>query len=198
MENQGEINLMLPENSVISGAPQYIRQWRMTRNRQFNAELIESGAFIKDLNELLTLFNQPVLERSQYDEARALAYEIVRRIAAREGEFPFGRGKRPEYAVGETDPQNDRYNRVLEGVVQILMRHNYDNNRLNNYLGKVVENPWGYTEEAKKQIISNLTNDFTRFFFETIIAQVTVRVNNVSLSVETAQPETQRLVGQSI
>ncbi|MBU1087610.1 MAG: hypothetical protein KKD05_08885 [Candidatus Omnitrophica bacterium] len=143
-----------------------------------NAELIESDSFINSLNELLEIFGTSQVTEDQYDLIRALAYEVTRRLVFREGELLFEKGQRPIYPVGETDPNHDRYNRVLEGVVQILKRDDYDTNRQNNQFGKIIDNPWGYTEESKKQIISDLTNGFTRFFFETIIAQVTEKLTS--------------------
>ena len=118
-----------------------------------------------------------------------MAYEVNRRLVSREGQLKFSRGKRPQFPEGETDPEYDRYNRVLEGVVQIIKRTDYNQERENNQYGRIVENPWGYTEEAKKEIISNLTNDFTRFFFETIVSEVTDKVMNAPIT----KPESEQM-----
>ena len=136
----------------------------------YNARLIESAAFLEDLNHLLKSFNKPTItSKPNIFIARAMAYEVVRRIESREGYVRFGRGKRPEYAEGETDPQFDRYNRVLEGVAQILNRNDYTKGRK---AGAVIYNPWGYTKEAKAAIIARLTDEFTRPFFVNIIKGV--------------------------
>jgi guanylate kinase len=165
-----------------------------------NAELIESNAFIQDVNALLKLFNKEALTADQYDLVRALAYEVNRRIVSREGQKRFSRGKRPD--AGAVDAQHDRYNRVLEGVVQIIKRHDYDQDRPNSLYGKIVDNPWGYTEEAKKAIINNLVDDFTLFFFENIITQVRNKINSVpviELDAEAVlQLEGESMVGKAI
>ncbi|MBU0633969.1 MAG: hypothetical protein KKB82_05650 [Candidatus Omnitrophica bacterium] len=181
-ENQGEIGLTQKDEKGEYWRRAVKKAVEDERIARANAELIESDAFINSLNELLNLFGEEKVKEERHDTVRALAYEVSRRITAREGEKRFSRGKRPEFAEGETDKQHDRYNRVLEGVVQILKRNDYDVNRPNSYLGKIVDNPWGYTEETKKRIISNLTNDFTRFFFETIIAQVAIKINSTPLT----------------
>jgi hypothetical protein len=63
----------------------------------------------------------------QYDEARAMAYEVNRRLSSRDGFIAFSREEKEERKKDGIDGRYDRYNRVLEGVVQILNRADYPN-----------------------------------------------------------------------
>ena len=114
-----------------------------------NASLIESEDFIKDVNELLKLFGKPQVSKGLYDMTRAMAYEVNRRLSSKEGYIKF-----------ERTPYNDRYNRVLEGVVQIIYRNEYNH---------VLVNPWGYDSVAFKLNIAELAEQFSKIYFVNIV-----------------------------
>ncbi|MFA5091001.1 MAG: DUF4922 domain-containing protein, partial [Candidatus Omnitrophota bacterium] len=134
----------------------------------FNAALVQSADFIADLNSLLAIFGKPELALKYYPTARALAYEAERRLSSREEAVRFRRDKRPEYGEGVSDPENDRYNRILEGVVQILNRHDYD--------PYVLINRWGYSNKEMKEIIEQVTEEFTHLFFASIVKAIRLKI----------------------
>ncbi|MGE5196902.1 MAG: hypothetical protein ACM3IL_00125, partial [Deltaproteobacteria bacterium] len=130
--------------------------------QNYNIALIHSPEFIADINSLLAIFDKPALAEDQYNAARALAYEANRRLSSRDGVLMFRREKRSHFPEGETDPENERYNRVLEGVVQILNRNDYG-------AKNVIQNPWGYSEETRERILQEVSERFAKIFFAGIV-----------------------------
>jgi starch synthase len=126
-----------------------------------NSRMIESGLFIKDLNDLAQKYlDQPKISRYQYDTARAMAYEINRRLSSRDGIRQFSRFEKPDLKPGDTDKEYERYNRVLEGVIQVLTRDQYPN---------VFVNKWGYDKVTAEENINNVCEQFSRLFFVNIV-----------------------------
>ncbi|MDD5156409.1 MAG: DUF1868 domain-containing protein, partial [Candidatus Omnitrophica bacterium] len=135
-----------------------------------NTALVLSFRFINDVNRLLTDFDKEPLSQEYYPLARALAYEVERRLSMREGVIEFSSTETSDESQKKdgVDLKYDRYNRILEGVVQIIQRYDYDPN--------VLVNPWGYTEEKKKEIIESLTEQFAHLFFANVVRAIKKKI----------------------
>jgi isopentenyldiphosphate isomerase/guanylate kinase len=117
-----------------------------------NSAIIESPAFIEEVNKRLEFFKQPTIS-SQDDIllSRAMAYEIQRRLIDRDPIEPF---------LSPDGKMIERYNRVVEGVVQILRRQDYS---------AVLVNPWGYTKETMAQNLGTLRDQFVGIYFRNVL-----------------------------
>ncbi len=134
--------------------------------KKINTQLVQSNDFINDLNDRLVKdFGKGELKPSDLDKARALSYEVDRRLSSRDGAIQFQSRKRSEYAEGEIDPGYDRYNRVLEGVIQILNKDEYG-------ADNVIVNSWGYTDAARKLSLKNGSEVFAKIFFLGIVQEI--------------------------
>ncbi len=113
------------------------------------AVILNDADFIAELNQLRSRFGKPSLKPEDYDLARALAFEVQRRLFGRDGVKAFRVG-------GE---RSNPYDRILEGTLQILDR-NSDYGAEN-----VLPNPFGYTEDEKSKNINELSDQFARRVF---------------------------------
>ncbi|NQU73986.1 MAG: hypothetical protein HQ547_04695, partial [Candidatus Omnitrophica bacterium] len=110
-----------------------------------NARAIEDQRFLEDLE----MECQGIMVK-----IKAMAYETNRRLSVRDGEIMFSYSK-------ESDPKGyDRYQRVLEGVRQLLTKNQYD---------EVLNNPWGWTPQQKHTILKQLADKFCRRYFIHIV-----------------------------
>ncbi|MGD9014793.1 MAG: HEAT repeat domain-containing protein, partial [Candidatus Omnitrophota bacterium] len=139
-----------------------------------NAAVIESRHFLDDIfvapsptlnkDDLGSIKAQrQSLSDNDIAIIKAMAYEVYRRLTGREREIRFSLSKRrmPE---GVEDREYDRYQRVLEGVRQVIWKNQYP-----EVGGLVLDNPWGWTQEARNTLISNLTNDFSHALFAHVV-----------------------------
>ncbi|MGD9015559.1 MAG: glycogen/starch synthase, partial [Candidatus Omnitrophota bacterium] len=139
-----------------------------------NTAVIESKRFLDDI----FVVPSPTLDKediaqikaqrqtlSENDIAiiKAMAYEVNRRIIADRGELRFYLAKR-EMPEGVEDREYDRYQRVLEGVRQIIWRNQYK-----EISGLILSNPWGWTQEARNTTKIKLINEFGHAFFAHVV-----------------------------
>jgi hypothetical protein len=122
-----------------------------------NSEIIESPEFIDDLNERLVKdFGKTSIEPNRVSESRMLAYEINRRLVDRDPIYKFGRN------ADAGKEEYDRYNRVLEGIVQILYSEEYGEDN-------IVVNEWSFTDEQKAENNERLKTQFPGLFFRHVL-----------------------------
>ncbi|MFA5369779.1 MAG: DUF1868 domain-containing protein, partial [Candidatus Omnitrophota bacterium] len=112
-----------------------------------NARVIDSNEFLKSLKI-------DIASPGAIDKVKALAYEVNRRLSMRDGEIKFA------YAIVDDKAGYDRYQRVLEGIMQIVNKNEYD---------VVLTNTWGWTDDARKQNIKKLTEEFSKSFFSHVV-----------------------------
>ncbi|MBD3264625.1 MAG: NUDIX domain-containing protein, partial [Candidatus Omnitrophica bacterium] len=132
-----------------------------------NASCIESDTFINDVfvapSPTLSAEDKAQIQRQResltYEDRsliKAMAYEVYRRLCDRDGDRAFSLSK-------ESDPKGyDRYQRVLEGVRQILWRNQYVEAG-----GRVFPNPWAW--ENFEGVMEELTEKFSASFFEHVL-----------------------------
>ena len=83
---------------------------------------------------------------------------MSRRLSAREGGKIFRRI--PPIAGSSVEADSlERYNRVVEGTIQIFRRKDYEAAG-----GKVIVNRWGYTDDARHLYQADLKKQFFDFF----------------------------------
>ncbi|MFC1807568.1 DUF692 family multinuclear iron-containing protein [Candidatus Omnitrophota bacterium] len=112
-----------------------------------NAEIIDSPRFLKDLR-------MKIEDLGAIDKVKAIAYEINRRISSREGETTFS------FSKATSAEGYDRYQRVLEGIRQVLTKDDYD---------VCILNLWGWTEELKYANIESAAENFAKTYFVHVI-----------------------------
>ncbi|MDD5504423.1 MAG: hypothetical protein PHV77_03810 [Candidatus Omnitrophica bacterium] len=138
------------------------------------AKLIEKEDFIVHLNERLESdFGDPngITDVNQIREARLLAYEINRRTLARDRAVGLSNDdKQPvEY---------DRYNRLLEGIIQIMHRNEYAQKG-----GFVVINRWVFDQSKQQEYDDVLKIQFAGAFFSNLIGKIQEKIKSPSAGI---------------
>jgi len=152
-----------------------------------NMQLILKDSFISDLRDRVISFKKS----SDVDEsearniadnllfgnetlARALAVEIEKRLVFRDGLFLFIRPTSGE--VKKKYPaETDRYNRVIEGVAQLLTSSEYGNE-------SIFVNTWSNSASEFKAIQQSGKNKFAQLFFGRLLAEAKERLKSKNLS----------------
>ncbi|HOG23561.1 MAG TPA: hypothetical protein PK590_02815, partial [Candidatus Omnitrophota bacterium] len=114
------------------------------------AIILDDKDFIRELNGVMTGFGASALNTKDYMLARALANELQHRLFGRDGAKSFR---------DESGNRTDSYNRILEGVFQIMTRANYGS-------ANVLPNARIYDVHERKVALAKLGDKFARRLFE--------------------------------
>jgi len=137
-----------------------------------HANLIEGDDFIKHLNERLEKdFNLKKITQEDKPVARLLAYEINRRTLARDK--VVGLSNNPNDVV-----MYDRYNRLLEGIIQIMHCNEYAQKG-----GFVVINRWVFDTNHQEAYDNVLKIQFAGAFFSNLIGKIQEKLKSSSAGI---------------
>ncbi|MCK5493282.1 MAG: hypothetical protein KAJ14_09245, partial [Candidatus Omnitrophica bacterium] len=139
-----------------------------------NAKLIESDKFEKELNHSLIKYFKHTLRITDENIhlAHALAYELQMKLArdVKRGDTSFEL-KVPDHAIedaGEFSSPEDMFNRVVEGVIQVMNMKEYERNGK----GAIVLNTFVYKEEEVKGALQKVADDFCGIYFKYLLKEI--------------------------
>ncbi|MDD3088078.1 MAG: NUDIX domain-containing protein, partial [Candidatus Omnitrophica bacterium] len=142
-----------------------------------NSSLIESGLFIEELNHLLAdYFKHPTFRVTAENTtlARAIAYEVQMKLArdVKRGDtsFELKVPAREKEKAAKFDKSEDMFNRVLEGVAQIMLMKEYE--RAGR--GAIVVNSfiWSGSEQEIQARMSKVAEEFCGKYFRYLIKSI--------------------------
>ncbi|MCM8827557.1 MAG: glycogen/starch synthase, partial [Candidatus Omnitrophica bacterium] len=152
-----------------------------------NADLIESQQFIDELNHLLEKYFNSSLRITPDLEtlARAIAYEVQMKLArdVKRGDISFTL-KIPDHSKekeAKFDKSEDMFNRVIEGVAQILLREEY----LRQGRGSIVVNSfiWSGNWQEIETRMNQVADEFCGNYFRYLIKEInkTSKAKNINI-----------------
>ena len=142
-----------------------------------NAGLIESGQFIEELNHLIIdYFKHQTLRIDSVNAAlaRALAYEVQMKLArdVKRGDISFELKvpAREKEKTAKFDKSEDMFNRVLEGIAQIMLIQEYERDGR----GSIVVNSfiWNGTDQEIEARMSHVAEEFRGNYFRYLITTI--------------------------
>ncbi|MDD5044590.1 MAG: glycogen/starch synthase, partial [Candidatus Omnitrophica bacterium] len=180
---------LIKSNSWLETIEKYLELFgvtttvRDTRIALRNAEMIEDGTFLKALNIWFADFaiGKPQILDTDLDheekvaQAKALAYEVGRRISNRDGEVAF----KTELKEKGDEKGMERFNRVIEGTAQIMLALEIiTSGQEGKHYGynQVIANPWIYEKNKIEPAMKALAEKFARAFFIHILMAMRKRV----------------------
>ncbi len=157
-----------------------------------NAALIESDLFIEQVDHLVVdYFKRPSfrVNGDVVDSVRAMAYEMQMRLVRNEDRgdisFELQVASRKKEQTGDFNKPEDMLNRVIEGVVQIMLMNEY----VREGRGALVVYPFvwekngGFKERVRQQAVEEISQKYFSYLLKALASSEAQRVSGLNVGV---------------